>query len=283
MKGQYQLSLFRNNETNVRDTWGSLSTDGGVSFASTQNLDNLGWVINSCPSTGPHGVIIGDSAYVVSASRGEGTYRVYLSTTGLAGGLNLNSVQMMDEPTSTNGDSQNFPRISGSSDTLVVVWEEKESGNTNIFCSVATDGNSQTLASFKSKVNSAQTGTQSKPDVVYKDGFVHVVYQDLAAGNVIYRKGIVADVTGINELNGAEIEVYPNPTSQLISIRGLEKEFITAVKVIDVLGKEVSVASNWISNNTLQLDLGSKAEAGTYFIEFELINGSTFSKIISVK
>ena len=283
VKGQYQLSLFRNNEANVRDTWGSLSTDSGATFASTENLDNLGWVITSCPSTGPHGVIIGDSAYVVSASRGEGSYRVYLSTTGLSGGLNLNSVQMMDEPTSTMGDSQNFPRISGGGDTLVVVWEERESGNTDIMCSVTTDGNSQTLAAFKSKVNTDITGTQSKPDVVYKDGVVHVVFQDLAAGNVVYRKGIVADVTGINELNGAVIEIYPNPTSQLISIRGVEEQFIEAVSVIDALGKEVIISSNWISNNELQVDFGSNAQVGTFFIQFELVNGSTFSKTVSVK
>jgi len=283
VKGQYQLSLFRNNETNVRDTWGSLSTDNGTSFTSTENLDNLTWVINACPAIGPHGVIIGDSAYVVSASRGEGSYRVYVSTTGLSGGLNLSSVQMMDEPTSTAGDTQNYPRISGSGDTLVVVWEEKNAGNTDILCSVTTDGNSQTLASFKSKVNSDQTGIQAKPDVVYKNGFVHVVYQDLDAGNVVYRKGIIADVTGINELNGAVIEIYPNPTTQLISINGVDEEFIEAVTVIDALGKEVVVTSSWISSNELQLDFGSKVQGGIYFIQFELINGSTFSKTVSVK
>jgi hypothetical protein len=283
VKGQYELSLFRNNETNVRDTWGSLSTDSGVSFTSTENLDELDWVINVCPATGPHGVIIGDSAYVVSASRGEGPYRVYLSTTGLSGGLNLNSVQMMDEPTSSAGDSQNFPRISGSGDTLVVVWEEREAGNTDVFCSVTIDGNSQTLASFKSIVNGEEIGTQSKPDVMYKDGFVHVVYQDLAAGNVIYRKGVIADVTGINELNGAVVEVFPNPTNQLIAIRGMEKEFIENMTVIDALGKEVIIQSNWISNSELEVDFGSNAVVGTYFIQFELINGSTFSKSVSVK
>lgn len=282
VKGQYQLSLFRNNETNVRDTWGSLSTDGGVSFNSTENLDNLNWVINSCPSTGPHGVIIGDSAYVVGTSRAEGKYRVYLSSIGLNGGLNLEHVQIMNEPTSTVGDTQNFPRISGSGDTLVVVWEEKESGNSDILYSVTTDGNAQTLATYKAKVNSDQDGFQGKPDVIYENGFVHVIYQDLAAGDVIYRRGVIADVTGIAELNGAIVEIYPNPTSRIAIISGLDEKLVKAVNVSDILGNEVHCTIER-SKNEVSIDFGVDHDPGTYFVSIELINGTHFSKSLLLK
>jgi hypothetical protein len=282
VKDQYQLALFRNNETNIRDTWGSLSEDNGTSFSSTENLDNLGWLINACPSTGPHGVIIGDSAYVVSASRGEGSYRVYVSTTGLSGGLTLNSVQIMDEPTSTAGDAQNFPRISGSGDTLVVVWEEKESGNSDILYSVATDGNSQTLGAFKAKVNADLMGFQGKPDVIFKNGYVHVVYQDLATDNVIYRRGTIADVTEINEMDGVVLDVYPNPTTQIITVNGLNKNNIADIKTINTLGQEFSFSSKWISTNSVQLDFGSTIKKGVYFLQFVLENGTSISKAITV-
>ena len=282
VNGQYQLALFRNNETNIRDTWGSLSTDGGTSFNSTENLDNLGWVINSCPSTGPDGVIIGDSAYVVSASRGEGKYRVYVSTTSVNGGLNLNSVQIMEEPTSTAGDTQNFPRISGSGDTLVVVWEEKESGNSDILYSVTTDGNSHTLGAFKSKVNVDLTGFQGKPDVVFKNGFVHVVYQDLAAGNVVYRKGVISDVTQINEVDEATVSIYPNPTHQKVNLDGLDRSLIERINVVDVLGKNVPFTLKWKANNSVELDFGALINKGVYYAELELVNGNVVSKTISV-
>ncbi len=282
VKGQYQLALFRNNESNVRDTWGSLSTDGGVSFNSTENLDNLNWMINSCPSTGPHGVIIGDSAYVVAASRGEGAYRVYVSTAGLAGGLNLASVQMMNEPTASLGDTQNYPRISGSGDTLVVIWEEKESGNSEILCSVTTDGNAQTLAAYKSIVNAEPAGFQGKPDVIYKNGFVHVIYQDLAVGDVIYRKGTIADVTGINELNGATVEIFPNPTNRMAVLRGVEQKFVKEVEVLDIQGRKVQTSYTWI-NDELNLDFGVNGSPGTYFVTFQLMNDTQFSKSIVIR
>jgi hypothetical protein len=232
VNGQYQLALFRNNDANIRDIWGSLSTDGGASFTSIENLDNLNWQINSCPSTGPHGVIIGDSAYTVSASRGEGTYRVYVNTSGLSGGLNVNSIHMMQEPTSTAGDTQNYPRIAGSGDTLIVVWEEKESGNTDICYSVTTDGNAQTLTTYKEKVNSNLAGFQGKPDVIFRNGFVHVIYQDLNAGHVMYRRGVVSDVTNVAELSDAFVDVYPNPTNRFITVDGISEQFET-ISLVD--------------------------------------------------
>ncbi|MEJ6777760.1 MAG: hypothetical protein QNK85_10660 [Crocinitomicaceae bacterium] len=283
VKGEYQLALFRNNEVNIRDTWGSLSTDNGASFNSNQNLDELGWMISSCPSTGPHGLIISDSAYVVSASKAEGKYRVYLSTTGLSEGLNLSSVQIMNEPTSSIGDSQNFPRISGSGDTLIVVWEERELGNTNILCAVTTDGNAQTLGSFKSKVNSGQTGFQGKPDVIFKNGFIHVVYQDLADGNVIYRKGTISDVTDINEINGTVVSIYPNPTSQLVTINGIKKKLVSSIIAIEATGTEVEIDFDWMSSETILIDFGNKVNSGNYFIQFGFTNGSSFSKMVSVE
>ena len=57
--------------------------------------------------------IMNDSVYVVSDYRGEGEYRVYARATVVRDGLNLNSVQIMEEPTSAGGD------------TLVVFWVEK--------------------------------------------------------------------------------------------------------------------------------------------------------------
>lgn len=280
-KGQYQLALFRNNESNVRDSWGALSTDGGLSFNSNANLDNLGWVINSCPSTGPHGVILGDSAYIVSASRASGKYRVYASSVGLSGGLNVDHVQMMLEPTTLPGDTQNFPRISGRGDTLVMVWEEKESGNTDILCAVSTDGLIQTLGTFKSKVNATTEGVQSKPDVILRNGVVHVIYEEMGSGNVIYRKGIIADVTGIAEAEVNKFELYPNPAQTSVTLTKIDASTITDVYMTDQWGREIPITQNQ-ANAGIELTWKDEISAGSYTILVVLENGQRLTKALVV-
>jgi hypothetical protein len=281
-KGQYQLALFRNNESNVRDIWGALSTDGGLTFTSDANLDNLGWGIASCPATGPHGVILGDSAYVVSASRASGKYRVYASSVGLSGGLNVDHVQMMLEPTTLPGDSQNFPRISGSGDTLVMVWEEKETGNTDILCAVATDGLVQTLGAFKSKVNATTDGIQSKPDVILRNGIVHVIYEEMGSGNVIYRRGTVADVTNVSELKASKFELYPNPAQSSVTLAKIDPTNIASVTMTDQLGREISITQNKM-NGELDLTWSNEIQSGTYTILVRLNNGQHVSEQLVIE
>ena len=125
-------------------------------------------------------------------------------------------------------------------------------------------------------------GFQGKPDVIFKNGYVHVVYQDLATDNVIYRRGTIADVTEINEMDGVVLDVYPNPTTQIITVNGLNKNNIADIKTINTLGQEFSFSSKWISTNSVQLDFGSTIKKGVYFLQFVLENGTSISKAITV-
>ena len=45
--GAYQMVLYRNNESNIRDGHAVLSEDGGDTFTSTANMDNLNWNSNN--------------------------------------------------------------------------------------------------------------------------------------------------------------------------------------------------------------------------------------------
>lgn len=277
VKGNYQLALFRNNETNIRDVWGTLSDDNGATFPSSANLDELAWNISSCPSTGPHGVIINDSVYVVSASRATGDYRVYVSAAGLSGGLSLNSVTMMTPPTSLSSDMQNFPRVSGENDTIVMIWEERELANTDIMAAVTTTANVGALTSFKARVNIDQDGFQGKPDVMYKSGVVHAVFQDLESGNVIYRSGTVGDVTGTEELWNNQVSFFPNPSENEVYISGIDGSDPKKVTVLNSLGQTIPFT---LEANTLKLE---KSVAGVYSIVFELNDGQIFQKRLIIK
>lgn len=281
--GAYRMAIFRNNISNIRDSWASLSEDSGATYNSSENLDLLNWMITSCPSTGPAGIIIGDSAYVVSASKGAGgNYRVYVSTTGLAGGLNLASVDPMDPPTDGPADTQNFPRISGVNDTLVMVWEEKEGPNSEIMCAVTTDGSAQSLASYKSRVNSVLTGFQGKPDVIYQNGYVHVVFQDYLSGDLLYRRGQIVDVTGFGEEAFLDVELYPNPAKNSVNLVGTDLNEIAELHLINSVGETVKISYEFHADG-IAIDLTSVESAGLYILEVVGTNGSSIREQIVIQ
>ena len=59
--GNTVIMLYRNNLANIRTIWARISTDGGNIFSDSLEVDNTNWMIMSCPSSGPDGVIIGDT------------------------------------------------------------------------------------------------------------------------------------------------------------------------------------------------------------------------------
>lgn len=82
------------------------------------------------------------------------------------------------------------------------------------------------------------------------------------------------DITSLSEGNSPIVSVFPNPTSDFVTI---EAEGLQLVSVIDGTGKTIkSVPSN---GNALQLDL-SGLKAGTYFISAKTRSTSSFVKPI---
>lgn len=71
--------LYRDNNENIRDTWAGISTDTGTSFNGGMNVDQQNWMLFACPSSGPDGVIIGDTLYSTFMSAASSNTRVYIS------------------------------------------------------------------------------------------------------------------------------------------------------------------------------------------------------------
>lgn len=260
--GNREALLFRNNLNNTRDVYGILSADGGNTYAACSDLESLGWFVTSCPSTGPHGMFKGDSLFTVSASRSSGAYRVYISSAD----ADLNASQQFSPPPPVNANgSQNYPRITGQNDTIVLVWDERETSNAEVFCAVSVNGLIQELSVYKSRVNVATTGMQTNPDVVYKDGFVHIVYQDAASGDILYRKGTITDVAGLSENALIEASVYPNPSANGIFVIGGTPAMDRTLSVTDLSGKAVPfTAQQTAAGETIVLD--ASAASGTYLL-----------------
>lgn len=265
--------LYRNNDANIRDIFGVISTDNGQNFTTSENLENLNWNLNACPSTGPQGCTVGNNLVATAASAASGNYRVYLSSVSWSDLQNPSQFTLMP-PTNATG-KQNYPRISAAGDTVVVVWEERESSNPEVFCSVITNGNLADLDDYKAQINTVATGTQTNPDVIVKNGIVHVVFQDAASGDVIYRKGTITDVAATENLALDQLSIFPNPSENgQFHIEGITNA--NQISISDISGKAIAYRSS-TSVSGFQIEL-LQAEKGVYLLSTK--NGLTKTLIV---
>ena len=74
-----------------------------------------------------------------------------------------------------------------------------------------------------------------------------------------------ANLAGINDLNEAPIEVYPNPTSETLQIKGLQANDL--LELFDISGKLIQVfkATNTVEQLTLP-------QVGFYFLKYSSIS-----------
>jgi hypothetical protein len=61
--GNVAAMLYRDNNSNIRDTWAGISNDGATTFTEGLNVDQNSWMLMMCPATGPDGLISGDTLY----------------------------------------------------------------------------------------------------------------------------------------------------------------------------------------------------------------------------
>lgn len=244
--GNQHALLFRNNASNVRDIYAVYSEDDGLTYPEYDNVDQLNWNVSSCPSTGPDGIFNNGSLYTVYASRATGSYRVYISSTLTNPSFGFTSRTMMTPPLNTNG-SQNFPRIDGSNDTIVMIWQESETSNNEIYASITTNADLTEIINSKGMVNVSTAGTQSNPDILYSNGFIHAVYQDAPTGSVIYRKGTVGTV-GLDENSESPISVFPNPNNTGTYMISSPAQ---SVEVFDNTGKPVRFEIRKVQSHTI--------------------------------
>jgi hypothetical protein len=80
---------------------------------------------------------------------------------------------------------------------------------------------------------------------------------------------------GIDDVEGAQVNIYPNPTSRYLNVECAEG--INAVTVYNVNGQQVM--NHTANGTTAQLDLGSLA-VGTYTLSISTANGMSTRKFI---
>ncbi|MBK9730764.1 MAG: T9SS type A sorting domain-containing protein [Chitinophagaceae bacterium] len=207
--------IYRNAINDVRDMRAAISHDGGNTYE-LGIIDNNNWIIESCPSSGGEGVIIGDSLVSVFMNGVNGN-KCFVST------LNINTLQPgFEKPLFNlpNGASQNHPAIVASGDTIAAVWEQIIAGHRNILFSYSLTGASGLGAVVDTISNVLAEGFHTNPDIAYSNGTFYVVFADGGAGQIYLMKGMLYEISGVQNTSVPMpfIQVAGNPQGDAINI-----------------------------------------------------------------
>lgn len=217
------VSLFRNNDQNLRDHWATISNDSGLSFTSAIDMDTIDWQVSACPTTGPSMYINGDSLYGIFYSRGgiNGLARVYVGVAHMGTGQ-LGTHRALDGNV-PDAIVQNRPMMAGNGDTLGVVWTANTNGNTDVYMTYSVNGSSDLFSNPRYNVSSSAAGTQTDADISFANGVFHIVYSDNPAGNVKYRTATIGPPVGTDPSlpNTLKLNIWPQPAQNEIQIEAL--------------------------------------------------------------
>ena len=192
--GNNVFLLFRNNESNIRNSYIAKSTDGGLTFSSVADMDDYTWSISSCPATTPRGVLSGDSIVVVKRSGATGNNEVVCSNVSMQN-LNYsynNNIDLM------SGVIQNYPEVSASGDTVVAVWQDNRESYQDCYISFSSEG-AHALQGSLSFTDTSFFGQKIDPDVEFKNGNIHLVYLNSTEHKIVYLKAAFQSLSSSNE------------------------------------------------------------------------------------
>jgi hypothetical protein len=218
--GNNVFLLFRNNESNIRNSYIAKSTDGGLNFSSVADMDDYIWSLSSCPATTPRGVLSGDSIVVVKRSGATGNNEVVCSNVSMQN-LNYSYNNNIDF---ISGVVQNYPEVSASGDTIIAVWQDNREGYQGCYMSFSTVG-PHALQGSLSFTDTSFFGQKIDPDVEFKNGIAHLVYLNSTEHKIVYLKASFKSISSSNE------HFYQN------TLRKTRK--------IDVLGRKTEINSGF--------------------------------------
>ncbi len=275
--GSRAVMLFRNNLSNIRDTWAGVSTDGGATFSGTMAVDNNNWSVMSCPASGPDGVIIGDTVYSVSMSQSSGRVVSYISKASLSA-LATASTQPI-AGTTTGFTQQNYPRIANAGNAAMAVWKQVSGGATMI-CGQLTENIHSGFSGFDTIA--IGSGLQNA-DVAMTPGVIHVVYEDDGTGKLMYIKGTypVSGLTVETTAHQQRIELYPNPTINSFYVDTRTTGTITHSYIVGPDGRRMEVTPI-VTGTTAQFST-ENLSPGVYYVTFNTEKGIVFNGKIAVK
>jgi hypothetical protein len=264
--GNTTAMLYRDNLSNIRDIWTGISTNNAVSFPTGFAIDNNNWMVMACPSSGPDGVIIGDTLYSTFMSTGTGTTLNYLSKSS----LNTGAVNTVTQLTAAlpGLSSQNFPRIANDGNAMAIVWTQ----NVNGAAQLPILFNKDITSGLAAKYDTVDLADVTNADVAMKNGNIFVVWQDDNAGTVKYRKGTYLVTPAMTtEMNSPLFSIYPNPSGDFWQVATSNKKEIISYSLSDIYGKTIRTELINNANSTFKIP-NSNLAIGQYILTIHTDN-----------
>jgi Secretion system C-terminal sorting domain len=257
--GNTVAMLYRDNKSNLRDTWVGISTDKGNSFTHGLAIDQQNWQIFSCPSTGPDGVILGDTLYSIFMNGASGKNLIYFSKVAVSAPSGNPAIPVTG--TFSGLSQQNFPRIAGEGNALAIAWVQTVSGSKQCvlqFTNKKANG-------FPATYDTIALANVVNCDVALGNGKIFVVWQDGNSGTMKYRSGAYVNTSAVAEPateNG--LTVSPNPSNGLVQVQS--DAVIEKVVVLDMQGRVVYETTPGANRFELALAGSARASTGIYLV-----------------
>ncbi len=262
--------LYRDNNSNIRDIWTGISNNDAASFSTGFEVDNNNWMVMSCPSSGPDGVIIGDTLYSTFMSSGSGNYRTYFSKSSISTGAIGSFSNLTGAIPGLS--QQNYPRIETDGNAMAIVWKQTVSGVAQLpilFTNNISNG-------FPASYDTVDLDNITNADVAMKNGKIYVVWQDDATGTVKYRRGTYTPMsTGINKEFENNFSIFPNPATDKLNIISPDNK-IFSLNILNSFGENIYSTK---ATSNLQIETSSFA-SGLYFIQVNSQNKLFTQKFI---
>lgn len=261
--GNTTALLYRDNLNDLRNSWAGISLDGGSTFAGGIEIDNTDWMINACPSSGPDGIIIGDSLYTVFMSAASGKSLCYRSRSTIST-RQLETIEPLT-PNFAGLALQNFPRIAVSGNALAVVFNQTVNGSNQL----AVQFTDNIFNGFPSGYNVLAANNVVNADVaISSNGKVHVVWEDMNSGTVKYKSGTYTISGTLNQPENLEaMSIYPNPAKPNVLTCKFEMTSASDIEyqVFNAQGQQILSGNGLTTNGEMMLN-ASSLESGVYFI-----------------
>lgn len=247
--------MYRDNNSNIRDMWAGYSNDYGNIFNTGFYLDNPGWMLMMCPSSGPDGVIIGDKLHSTLMSGASGDYLIYYSRTTLSSLTNDTVYPITGLMSGLT--SQNYPRMASDGSAVGIVWKQARSGQDQLPILFTNNINN----GFPVQFDTVDLDNITNTDLAIRDGEIHVVWEDASSGTVKYRKGTYASVLAVDENMVSPYTIYPNPVSEVLKVNSAEITGEIDWFISDIMGSRVISGKSKLNALTIAI---SHLAAGNY-------------------
>ena len=264
--------IYRDNNSNIRDTWAGISGNSGSSFSGGMNVDQQNWNMPACPASGPDGVITGDTLYTAFMNGASGTNRVYFNKSSISAMTSSPGILMTG--TISGLAQQNYPRLSVSQQAAAVVWKQIVSGSSQL--AVLFTGNLS--AGFSSAYEVLASDNVENADVALAGEKICVVWEDYNTGTIRYRSGTYSGSSGIPDKSENRFSVFPNPSSYSWTIQA-ERPLAVEIELFNSCGALVYHHSPQAGLLTHIID-NTSLSRGLYILKLSYQDHQQFIKLI---